>query len=228
MSDSPLIKPEGEVRARHILVEGEDQAKALAERVRNGADFATLAKAVSADPDTARGGGILGWRIKSELPDKLAAAAFALEKAGDLSGPVQTEAGWHLLRLEERRTRAIPSFAQLKDHIVRVLAKNKAKELARDLREKAQVVYSDPQLALAAATGPPTAPAAAVPEVAAARALIRQRVPPALARAGSSRCGRSCRCGRCSACDPCRGSRRCGHVRAVRDARDGQSHALAL
>lgn len=140
------MKSEEEVRARHILLEREATAQTLRERIVNGADFETLAKTVSADLETARNGGDLGWRTKTELPDGLADSAFALQNKGDLSFPVQTQAGWHLILFEQRRSRALPPFSELKDHIIDVLVKNKASELARGLREKANVIYDDASL----------------------------------------------------------------------------------
>lgn len=140
------IKPEEEVWARHILLEREAAARTLRERIAKGADFQTQAKTVSADLQTARDGGDLGWRTRGELPDELAAAAFELQNKGDLSPPVQTQAGWHLIFLEQRRMRALALFAELKDSIIDILVKNKASELARGLREKADVVYDDASL----------------------------------------------------------------------------------
>ncbi|MGQ0457399.1 MAG: peptidylprolyl isomerase [Hyphomicrobium sp.] len=143
---SDAIKLEEEVRVRHIQLEGEATAQRLREKIVKGADFETLAKTVSADLETAPKGGDLGWRTKSELPDALAAPAFALQNKGDLSFPIETKAGWHLIVLEQRRPRALPPFSELKDPIIDILVKQKASELARGLREKATVVYDDVSL----------------------------------------------------------------------------------
>jgi peptidyl-prolyl cis-trans isomerase C len=151
------IKPEEEVRVRHIVVGSEVKAKELRAVLVKGADFATLAKAQSTDPRSAQQGGGMGWRTNPELPDTLAAAAFALQKQGDLTAPVRTDAGWHLVQLEERRMRTVPAFAELKDHIIGILAQEKARELALDLRSKAKVAYHDPTLKPQAATVTPPA-----------------------------------------------------------------------
>jgi peptidyl-prolyl cis-trans isomerase C len=158
---SAAMKPEEEVRVRHILVDSQAVAEVARRNIIGGADFAALAKALSADQATAVRGGDLGWRTRNELPVKLAAAAFALRKKADLSAPVQTDQGWHLIRLEERRQRTVPEFDVLKDHILRILMRNKAKELARDLRNKATVTYLDAELKPVAATdATPITPAA--------------------------------------------------------------------
>jgi peptidyl-prolyl cis-trans isomerase C len=174
---STAMKPEDEVHVRHILSESEAVAKAVRAEIAGGADFATLAKALSTDSNTAQRGGDLGWRVKGELPDKLATAAFALQKEGDLSPPVETEAGWHVLQLEDRRLRTVPEFATVKDQIIRILVRNKTQELVRDLREKATIVYLDPSLqpveptaAAASRASPPAAPSATVPSAAPPRA----------------------------------------------------------
>jgi peptidyl-prolyl cis-trans isomerase C len=143
---APLIQRQEEIRARHIRVESEAVAKVVHGEIIGGADFGTLAKALSTDAETAQRGGDLGWRTRNGLPDKLATPAFALEKKGDLSPPVETEAGWHVLQLADRRLRTVPEFAALKDHIMRILVRNKAQELVRRLREKTTIVYLDPGL----------------------------------------------------------------------------------
>ena len=173
---STAKKPEEEVRVRHILVDSQAVAKVARSNIMAGADFAALARALSADRATAQRGGDLGWRTRSELPVKLAAAAFALLKKGDLSAPIQTEQGWHIIRLEERRLRTVPEFAMLKHHIIRILMRNAAKELARGLRNKVAVTYLDAELKPVAATdAAPITPAA--PPVAASKAT-RPLVPP--------------------------------------------------
>jgi peptidyl-prolyl cis-trans isomerase C len=158
---SAAMTPEEEVRVRHILVDSQAVAEVARTNIMAGADFAALARALSADQATAPRGGDLGWRTRSELPVKLAAAAFALQKPDELSAPVPTDEGWHILRLEGRRLRTVPEFAVLKDHIIRILVRNKAQELARDLRRKVSVTYLDPELTPVAATD--AAPRAAPP-----------------------------------------------------------------
>jgi peptidyl-prolyl cis-trans isomerase C len=164
---SAATKPEEEVRVRHILVDSQAVAEVARTNIIAGADFAALARALSADQATASRGGDLGWRTRSELPAQLADAAFALHKTHELSAPVPTDQGWHIVRLEERRVRAVPEFAVLKDHIIRILVRNKTQELARDLRSKATITYPDPELKPVGATdAAPIAPPVAAPRAA--------------------------------------------------------------
>jgi peptidyl-prolyl cis-trans isomerase C len=168
------LAAEEEIRIRQMLVASEAIARDVRAKIASGVDFATLAKALSEDTPTAWRGGDLGWRVKSELDDKIAAAAFALRNPGDLSDPVHTEHGWHVIQLEERRQRPIPEFAAVKDRIRSQLVREKSEVLANNLREKASVVYLDPKLQLEGAPraqaqdtvdGPPTTVVATAPTV---------------------------------------------------------------
>ena len=152
-------EPEDEVHVRHILVASEALARDLRARIIKGTDFAALAKALSDDQGTAWQGGEIGWRVKQELEDRFAAAAFALQNKGDLSEPVQTRFGWHLILLEDRRERALPKFAAVKDRIRRLLVRRNANEVGRRLREKAEIIYLEPDLQPDVASG--AAPASA-------------------------------------------------------------------
>lgn len=158
---SPL-KPEDELHISQIVVADETQAKSLLDMVNGGADFATIAKGFSTDTKTAAEGGDLGWRIRSELPEKIAEAAFATGADKVATGPVQTDDGWHVVWVAERRVRDVPSFDDLKDDLKRALSKRIANEIAQRLRSAAKVVYKDPTLdpAAAAASSVAAAPAA--------------------------------------------------------------------
>ncbi len=110
------LTPEEEVRARHILVEKQDEAKAALARLRKGEDFAKVAAELSKDPGSGKEGGDLGYFTKDRMVPPFAEAAFKL-KAGELSEPVQTQFGWHVIKLEDRRTRALPKFEEVKGEI---------------------------------------------------------------------------------------------------------------
>ena len=97
------ISGEQEVHARHILVETEDEAKAVEEELKKGADFAELAKKKSKDPG-ASDGGDLGFFTKDQMVPEFSAVAFALEP-GKISDPVKTQFGWHVIKVEEKRNR---------------------------------------------------------------------------------------------------------------------------
>ena len=105
-----------EVHARHILVDSEDEAKKLAAEARKpGVDFAELAKKNSKDPGAADGGD-LGFFTKDQMVPEFSEAAFKLEP-GQISDPVKTQFGWHVIKVEEKRPRKPPEFDQVKAQI---------------------------------------------------------------------------------------------------------------
>ena len=99
------MSPQEEVRARHILVENEEEAKAIAEQLKGGADFATLAKEKSKDPGAAEGGD-LGYFGKDQMVPEFAEVAFKMYP-GQVSNPVKTQFGWHIIKVEDKRQRPV-------------------------------------------------------------------------------------------------------------------------
>lgn len=136
------LKPEEEVQARHILVESEAQAKELADKIAKGADFAALAKEHSKDPGTKEDGGALPFFSRGQMVPQFEEAAFKLNK-GEVSPPVQSQFGWHLIKVEERREKQPPTFDQVKDRILASMIHRKAQSLANDLRGQSKVEYMD-------------------------------------------------------------------------------------
>ena len=130
-----------EVRARHILVEGEDEAKAILEQLKNGADFATLAKEKSKDPGAAEGGD-LGYFTKDQRVPEFADVAFKMYP-GQLSNPVKTQFGWHVIKVEDRRTKQPPEFDKVKDQIETFLARKAQTDFITKLRQSAKVERLD-------------------------------------------------------------------------------------
>ena len=130
-------KPEEEVRARHILVESEDKAKEVLGKLKAGGDFAALAKTESKDTGSAEGGD-LGYFTKEQMVPEFAEAAFKLDK-GALSDPVKTQFGWHVIKLEDKRSKPVPAFDAVKDQIESYLARRAQAELVGKLRETAKV-----------------------------------------------------------------------------------------
>ncbi|MFN4211791.1 MAG: peptidylprolyl isomerase [Devosia sp.] len=104
--------PADEIRASHVLVPTEDEAKAVKAELDGGADFATVAKEKSIDPGAANGGD-LGFFGKGMMVAPFEAAAFALTDIGQVSDPVESQFGWHVIRLEEKRQSAPPAFEQV-------------------------------------------------------------------------------------------------------------------
>ena len=132
------IKPVEEVRARHILVEGEEEAKKIMARIKGGEDFGKIAKEASKDPGSGAEGGDLGYFTKERMVPEFAEAAFAA-KAGDVVGPVKSQFGWHVIKVEDRRTKPVPTLDQVKDRIAQGLAGKAQGEYIKTLREAAKV-----------------------------------------------------------------------------------------
>ncbi|ERL45937.1 hypothetical protein RS24_01993 [Candidatus Micropelagos thuwalensis] len=104
-----------EVQARHILVATEGEAETVIKRLEKGEGFAALAGELSLGPSASRGGD-LGYFLAEEMVQAFSDAAFALQP-GELSAPVETEFGWHVIRLEDRRVVPPPSFEDLSEQI---------------------------------------------------------------------------------------------------------------
>jgi peptidyl-prolyl cis-trans isomerase C len=135
------ISGEQEVHARHILVETEDQAKKVEDELKKGADFAELAKKESKDPG-ASDGGDLGFFTKDQMVPEFSAAAFALEP-GKISDPVKTQFGWHVIKVEEKRTRKAPDFEQVKPQIETYVVRKAQADYVAKLRTAAKVERMD-------------------------------------------------------------------------------------
>jgi peptidyl-prolyl cis-trans isomerase C len=138
-------KPEEELRARHILVESEEKAKQVFEKIAHGEEFARMAKEFSKDAGSKDDGGDLGYFARGQMVPQFEEAAFKLKK-GDVSMPVQTQFGWHLIKLEDRRTRGAPAFEAVRDRLMASMIHRKAQEIAASLREKAQLEYVDEEI----------------------------------------------------------------------------------
>jgi len=138
-------KPEEEVRARHILVESKDKAREIYEKIAHGSDFAQLARKNSKDPGSKDRGGELGFFTRGQKVPQFEEAAFKLKK-GEVSEPFESQFGWHVVRLDDRRPRAAPAFEAVKDRVVAHMIHQKAQQIAQDLRGKAQIEYIDPEI----------------------------------------------------------------------------------
>ncbi len=138
------LAPEPEVRARHILVKTEQEAKDLVKQLKGGADFTELAKK-SSDGPSAQTGGDLGYFSRGQMVKPFEDVAFTLQK-GQVSDPVQTEFGWHVIKVEDKRNRPVPSFDEVKDQLLASLIQNKLKTVVQDLRGPAKVEILDAEL----------------------------------------------------------------------------------
>jgi peptidyl-prolyl cis-trans isomerase C len=128
--------PEPEIHARHILLPTEEEAKAALARIKAGEDFAKVATELSKDP--AGDGGDLGWFTKDRMVPEFADAAFKLEP-GQVSDPVKSQFGWHIIKVEGKRTKTFPPFEQVKDQAARFVAQKAQTALITSLRDKAKI-----------------------------------------------------------------------------------------
>lgn len=142
------IPPQEEVRARHILVKTEEEAKNIAKELNAGGDFAKLATKHSLDR-AGQGGGDLGYFSRGQMVKPFEDAAFSLEKE-KISAPVKTEFGWHILKVEDKRKRQPPTFDEVKDQITASLIQTKLQSVVRALRESGKVEFIDAELKKAA------------------------------------------------------------------------------
>ena len=162
---------EKEVHARHILIRAapgdekaskaaEDKIKAIIARLKKGEDFEKVAKEVTEDPSGKTNGGDLGYFTKDQMVPEFAEVAFKLNK-GEISEPVKTQFGWHVIKLEDSRTKAPPKFEEVKAQIESYVTRRAQAELVQKLRAEAKIE----KFYTVAPPAPPAAPAApAAPE----------------------------------------------------------------
>ena len=131
-------QPDVEVRARHILLENEEDAKAVIAELEAGADFAELAKQKSTGPSGANGGD-LGYFTQAQMVPAFAQAAFALEPGAITTAPVKTQFGWHVIKVEDRRETPPPSFEEVQASIRDQEARQLIGEITASLRAAAEV-----------------------------------------------------------------------------------------
>lgn len=140
------IPDEDEVHARHILVTTEDDAKAVKAELDAGADFVELAKTKSIEPNAAQSGGDLGYFKRGVMVKPFGDAVFAMT-VGQVSDPVQTQFGWHIIRVEDRRPAAKPTLEEMTQQIGQQLYVEKYRALFDELRKTATIDIPDAALA---------------------------------------------------------------------------------
>lgn len=138
-------KGQEEVRASHILVKSREKAVEIFERIAHGADFTQMARQFSEDPGSKEMGGSLGYFGRGQMVPQFEATAFKLKK-GEVSEPVQSQFGWHLIRLDDRRVKSAPPFEEVKERIIASMMHQKAQSIGAELRNKAKVDYVDPEM----------------------------------------------------------------------------------
>ncbi len=126
-----------EFNASHILVESKEDAEEIRAELEEGADFATTARERSTGP-SGPNGGELGWFTKGRMVPEFEEAVIALS-AGEISAPVQTQFGWHVIKLNERRKSAAPEFAEIRDQLAAQIREEAVEESVRTLTTEAEI-----------------------------------------------------------------------------------------
>ena len=128
-----------EYRARHILVEKEDAAKAIIAQLKKGGKFEDIAKKSSKDPGSGANGGDLDWAAASNYVGEFGAALLSLEKGKMTETPVKTQFGYHIIRLDDVRDAQLPKFEDVKPQITEQLTQQKLVKYQEELRAKAKI-----------------------------------------------------------------------------------------
>lgn len=141
--EESYAKQEGEeYKARHILVKTEEEAKKLIEELNGGADFAELAKEHSTGP-TGKNGGDLGWFDAGQMVKPFSEAVKASEPGKVIQTPVETQFGWHVIELEEKRAKQPPTFESVRQKLLAEAQRQSLSEYVNQLREQAKIEINE-------------------------------------------------------------------------------------
>lgn len=132
------LEGQEEVKASHILLETEEQAKEAKQKLDKGAKFADIAKKSSKDEGTKASGGSLGYFTKGQLVPEFETKAFSM-KPGQVSDPVKTQFGWHIIKVENKRPVKVPSKEEAKANIANKLNREAVEKYLQDLGSKADI-----------------------------------------------------------------------------------------
>jgi peptidyl-prolyl cis-trans isomerase C len=138
--------PVNEVKARHILVKTKEEAQDIIKQLDGGGDFEKLASEKTNDPSGKTSGGDLGWFGPGQMVPEFDKAAFALNAGQYTKEPVQTQFGWHVIKVEDKRVKQPPAFEQVKDQVRSLLLREKYFALVKQVRDAAKVEIADPEL----------------------------------------------------------------------------------
>lgn len=128
-----------EFKARHILVEKEADAKAIIANIKKGAKFEDIAKKESKDPGSGANGGDLDWAPAASYVPEFSQAMVKLAKGQMTDAPVQSQFGWHIIRVDDIRDAELPKFDEVKPQIVQQMTQQKLQKFQHGLREKAKI-----------------------------------------------------------------------------------------
>lgn len=135
--------PQDQVKARHILVESEEEAQSVIDELDAGGDFAALAEERSIGP-SAQTGGDLGWFGQADMVEPFGEAAFSLEPGSYTAEPVETQFGWHVILTEETRTQEAPALEEVRGQLEQQLTRSIVQEIVADLEADADIVVFGP------------------------------------------------------------------------------------
>ena len=138
--------PVNEVKARHILVKTREEAEAIIKELDGGADFQKLANEHTTDPSGKTSGGDLGYFAPGQMVPEFETAAFALNVGQYTKEPVQSQFGWHVILIEDKRAQQPPAFDTVKDEVRNMVFREKYFAMVGDLRKAAKVEVTDPEL----------------------------------------------------------------------------------
>ena len=139
-------KPVNEVKARHILVKTKEEADAVIKQLDEGGDFEAIAKEKSTDAGSGANGGDLGYFGPGQMVPEFETAAFALDVGAYTKEPVQSQFGFHVIKVEDKRSQQPPAFDQVKEQVRSLVFRDKYLEMVKNLRSQAQVEITDPAL----------------------------------------------------------------------------------
>ncbi len=128
-----------EYKARHILVEKEDKAKAIIAQLKKGGKFEDIAKKESKDPGSGANGGDLDWANPSNYVKEFSEALIGLQKGKMTETPVKTQFGYHIIRLDDTRDAKLPKFDEVKPQVAQQMQQQRMAKFQEELRAKAKV-----------------------------------------------------------------------------------------
>ncbi|MCX7305204.1 MAG: peptidylprolyl isomerase [Hyphomicrobiales bacterium] len=143
ISETP---PVNEVKASHILVKTKEEAEAIIKELDGGADFAKLANEHTTDPSGKTTGGELGYFAPGQMVPEFEKAAFALDVGAYTKEPVQSQFGWHVIKITDKRPQAAPAFDTIKDQMRNMVFREKYFAMVDTLRKAGKVDVTDPDL----------------------------------------------------------------------------------
>jgi peptidyl-prolyl cis-trans isomerase C len=143
ISETP---PQNEVHARHILVKTKEEALAIIKDLDAGKKFEDIAKEKSTDPGSGANGGDLGYFGQGQMVPEFEKAAFALEPGSYTKEPVQSQFGFHVIKVEDKRQKQPPAFDEVKEQFRSVVLRDKYFALVKQLRDAAKVDITDAAL----------------------------------------------------------------------------------